>query len=39
MPLLDSLVLLPHLRRFLVARNETIKRVAEADDWDRYAVS
>lgn len=36
LPLLDSLVLLPHLRRFLVTRNEAIKRIAESDDWERY---
>jgi hypothetical protein len=35
-PLLDSLVLAPHLRRFVVARNEFIRRVAEGDDWRRY---
>lgn len=35
-PLLDSLVFLPHLRRFLMLRNETIKRAAESDDWQRY---
>ncbi len=38
LPLLDSLVLLPHLRRFLVTRNETIKRITEGDDWERYVV-
>ena len=35
-PLFDSLVLLPHLSRFLETRNDTIKRVAEGDDWARY---
>jgi ligand-binding SRPBCC domain-containing protein len=35
-PLLDALVLEPHLRKFLVARNETIRRVAESDEWRRY---
>jgi ligand-binding SRPBCC domain-containing protein len=35
-PLLGSLVLAPHLRRFLIARNELIRRVAEGDDWPRY---
>ena len=38
LPLLDSLVLLPHLRRFLVTRNEATKRIAESDDWERYLV-
>lgn len=38
-PLFDSLVLLPHLRRFLETRNETIKRIAEGDDWRRYLSS
>ncbi len=36
LPLFDRLALLPHLRRFLVRRNETIKRVAESDGWERY---
>ena len=36
LPLFDALVLRPHLRRFLVTRNETIKRVAEGDDWARF---
>jgi ligand-binding SRPBCC domain-containing protein len=35
-PVFDALVLLPHLRRFLVTRNATIKRVAEGDDWARF---
>jgi ligand-binding SRPBCC domain-containing protein len=35
-PLLDSLVLAPHLRRFLSVRNEFIRQVAESDDWRRY---
>ncbi len=35
-PLFDALVLLPHLRRFLVTRNDTIKRVAEGNDWARF---
>ena len=35
-PLFDALVLRPHLRRFLVIRNDTIKRVAEGDDWARF---
>jgi hypothetical protein len=39
LPLFDSLVLLPHLRRFLVTRNDAIKRVAEGDDWARYLPS
>ena len=37
-PVFDGLVLLPHLRGFLVTRNETIKRVAEGDDWERFLV-
>ena len=35
-PVLDAFVLLPHLRRFLVTRNDTIKRVAEGEDWERF---
>ena len=35
-PVVDSLVLLPHLRGFLLIRNDTIKRVAEGDDWARF---
>jgi ligand-binding SRPBCC domain-containing protein len=35
-PLLDSLVLAPHLRRFLSVRNQFIRQVAESDDWRRY---
>ena len=35
---LDSLLLAPHLRRFLVARNAFIRRVAEGDEWTRYLV-
>ena len=33
---LDALVLKPHLRRFLLTRNDTIRRVAEGTDWRRY---
>jgi hypothetical protein len=33
---LDALVLKPHLRRFLVTRNDTIRRVAEGTDWRLY---
>jgi ligand-binding SRPBCC domain-containing protein len=33
--LVDSLVLAPHFRRLLLRRNETIKRLAESDDWRR----
>ena len=33
---LDALVLKPHLRRFLLTRNDTIRRVAEGTDWLRY---
>ncbi len=36
LPIFDPLLLLPHLRRFLKARNETIKRAAESDGWQRY---
>src|SRR5438270_13016606 len=36
LPLLDSLVLVPHLRRFLAARNELLRRAAEGDGWRRY---
>jgi ligand-binding SRPBCC domain-containing protein len=35
-PLLDSLVLVPYLRRFLVERNKFIRSLAEADGWRRY---
>jgi ligand-binding SRPBCC domain-containing protein len=35
-PLLDPLVLAPHLRRFLIVRNDVLRRVAEGDDWRRY---
>ena len=35
-PVFDAFVLLPHLRRFLVTRNDTIKRVAEGEDWERF---
>ena len=31
LPLLDPLVLTPHFRKFLVGRNDMIKRVAEGD--------
>ncbi len=33
---LDALVLKPHLRRLLLTRNDTIRRVAEGTDWRRY---
>jgi ligand-binding SRPBCC domain-containing protein len=33
--LVDSFVLTPHFRRLLLRRNETIKRLAESDDWRR----
>jgi hypothetical protein len=29
-------VLAPYLRRFLIARNDVIRRVAESDEWRRY---
>jgi ligand-binding SRPBCC domain-containing protein len=32
----DRLVLVPHLRRLLVGRNELIRRAAEGDAWRRY---
>ena len=32
----DALILKPYLRRFLLARNDTIRRVAEGTDWLRY---
>jgi ligand-binding SRPBCC domain-containing protein len=35
-PPLDALVLAPHLRRFLLARNDFIRRLAESDGWRRY---
>jgi ligand-binding SRPBCC domain-containing protein len=34
--LVDSLVIAPHIRRFLIARNEVLRRIAEGDDWRRY---
>lgn len=33
---LDSFVLAPYLRRFLVTRNDFIRRAAETDEWRRY---
>jgi hypothetical protein len=33
--LVDALVLAPHFRRLLLRRSETIKRLAESDDWRR----
>jgi ligand-binding SRPBCC domain-containing protein len=36
LPPFDALVLRPHLSRFLIARNETIRRVAEREEWRRY---
>ena len=35
-PLVDTAVLRPYLRRFLARRNETIRRLAEGDEWRRY---
>jgi ligand-binding SRPBCC domain-containing protein len=32
----DALILKPYLRRFLLTRNDTIRRVAEGTDWLRY---
>src|SRR5262249_41677560 len=28
----------PHLRKFLAVRNQTLKRVAESDEWRRYVA-
>jgi ligand-binding SRPBCC domain-containing protein len=36
LPPFDALILRPHLSRFLIARNETIRRVAESEEWRRY---
>jgi ligand-binding SRPBCC domain-containing protein len=38
-PPFDSLLLVPYLRRFLLNRNATIRRVAETADWRRYLGS
>ena len=37
-PLFDSLVLVVDLRRFLLARNEFLRRAAEGDAWRRYLI-
>ena len=34
--IVDSLVLVPHFRRLLLRRNETIKQLAESDGWRRF---
>lgn len=34
--LVDRLYLCSYLRRFLIRRNETLKRIAESEDWKRY---
>jgi ligand-binding SRPBCC domain-containing protein len=36
LPPFDALVLKPHLRRFLLVRNATIKELAEGDGWRDY---
>jgi ligand-binding SRPBCC domain-containing protein len=38
-PPLDRLLLAPHLRRFLIARNDVIRRAAQGDEWRRYLTS
>jgi hypothetical protein len=38
-PPLGRLLLAPHLRRFLIARNDVIRRVAQGDEWRRYLTS
>lgn len=38
-PPLDALVLAPYLCRFLIARNDVIRRVAESDEWRRYLIA
>ena len=35
-PLADTLVLKPYLRRFLSRRNAAIRRIAEGTEWRRY---
>ncbi|HUR57189.1 MAG TPA: hypothetical protein VM029_05745, partial [Opitutaceae bacterium] len=35
-PPFDALVIKPHLRRFLLARNAVIKQLAEGDGWCDY---
>ena len=39
LPPLDAVVLRPHFRRLLLQRNNTIKQLAEAEDWRGYAFS
>jgi ligand-binding SRPBCC domain-containing protein len=34
--LADTLVIAPHIRRFLITRNEVLRRIAEGDEWRRY---
>src|SRR6185369_4751216 len=33
---IDRLIILPHLRKLLVGRNELIKSVAESGEWKKY---
>ncbi len=37
--IVDALVLQHHLRRFLIQRNEILKRVAEGSSWERFIGS
>ena len=39
LPVLDRLVLAPHLRRLLVRRNAEIRSAAEGEGWHRYVRS
>jgi len=34
--LVNRIYLYSYLRRFLVCRNETLKRIAEGEDWKHY---
>jgi ligand-binding SRPBCC domain-containing protein len=36
LPPLDALVVRPHLERFLAARNDAIRMIAEGEEWRDY---
>lgn len=37
-PVMDRLFLAGYLRRFLIRRNEVLKRLAESENWKRYLI-
>jgi len=35
----DQMILCGHMRRFLVRRNQMLKKLAESEDWGKYVAT